>query len=179
MKSPFVFNVSELLHQGAAGMPEHRVQSGPSPSRIGNEMIAVAEGTEVVIEAKLTMIGSGILVDAEVAAPLTGQCVRCLRDLERNLDLRINQVFALDPDFISGDEAEDESEDIPQVSDANEIDLEQSVIDEAVLSLPFNPSCVGGCASEGADVPVPDGVVGEGEPEEKIDLRWAGLEKFL
>jgi uncharacterized protein len=179
MKSPFVFNVSELLHQGAAGMPEHRTQTGPSPSRIGNEMIAVEEGAEVTLAADLTMLGSGVLVDADVTAQLSGQCVRCLRDLNRDLNLHVSQVFSLEDDFVGGDDAEDEEEDVPQVNDANEIDLEQTVIDEAVLSLPFNPACEGGCDSQDTDVPAPDGVSEEQSEEERVDPRWAGLEKFL
>lgn len=160
-------------------MSEHRTQAGPSPARIGNEMIAVEEGAEVTLAADLTMLGSGILVDADVTAELSGQCVRCLRDLSRELDLHVSQVFSLEDDFVVGDDAEDEEEDVPQVNDANEIDLEQTVIDEAVLSLPFNPTCEGGCDSRGTDVPAPDGVSGEESEAERVDPRWAGLEKFL
>ena len=52
-------------------------------------------------------------------------------------------------------------------------------IDEAVLSLPFNPTCEGGCDSQATGVPAPDGVSGEQPEEERVDPRWAGLEKFL
>lgn len=179
MKSPFVFNVSELLHQGVSGMPEHRTQAGPSPSRIGNEMIAVEKGADVALAADLTMLGSGVLVDADVTAQLSGQCVRCLRELSRELELHVSQVFSLEDDFVGGDEADDEEEEIPQVNEANEIDLEQTVIDEAVLSLPFNPTCEGGCDAQAAEVPAPDGVAEEQSDEERVDPRWAGLEKFL
>ncbi len=54
------------------------------------------------------------------------------------------------------------------------VDLEQAFVDEAGLSLPFNPTCQPSCAE--TDVPEPDGVSGE---VERVDPRWAGLEKFL
>ena len=41
MKSPFIFDVAALLRGSA--LPEHLTQSGPSPTRIGPEMIAIPE----------------------------------------------------------------------------------------------------------------------------------------
>ena len=74
-----------------------------------------------------------------------------------------------DEDAGSGDE-------IPQVSHEDTIDLLQTVTDELVVALPFNPVCEDGCPDD-APTPAPDGVSGE-ETEERVDPRWAGLEKF-
>lgn len=177
MNSPLVFHVAELLRSNE-GLPEHRRQVGPSPSRIGPEMIAIAEGAELTVDATLTPIGSGILVDADISATLAGQCVRCLRPLTPGFSLHVSQVFAAYDDFITGDAAEDEEEDVPKVV-GDLIDLEQTVTDEAGLTLPFNPTCEGGCPPEETDVPAPDGVSGEvDEDDTTTDPRWAGLEKF-
>lgn len=180
MKSPFVFNVADILHAGVDAGPTQRVQKGPSPSRIGAEMIAIEKGEEVTVDATLTLLGPGILVDADISSQLTGQCVRCLRTLTPDLDIRVSQMFSLGDDHFTGDDEEDDGGgDALPLIDGVKLDLEQSVIDEVVLQLPFNPTCEGGCAeSDDSEVPPPDGVSGEPD-EDKIDPRWAGLEKFL
>ena len=168
MTSPFVFNVARLTDF------EQRTQTGPAPTRIGPEMIGIAEGAEVTVDATLTQLGGGVLVDATVTAELTGQCVRCLADLNPPLEIRVQQVFSGSDDFVTGDsEDDDEVDELPEII-GDEIDLLQSVIDEAGLTLPFNPQCVDGC--DDSETPAPDGVSGEYEP---LDPRWADLEKFL
>ena len=79
MTSPFVFDVAGLLR--SPGLPVQESNTGQSPVRVGVPMIAVDEGAEVTVDATLTPLGEGIMVDATVTAPLTGQCSRCLRDL--------------------------------------------------------------------------------------------------
>lgn len=166
MTSPFVFNIVGLTDF------TQRTQTGPSPMRIGPEMIGLAEGEEVTVEATLSQLGGGILVDADVRGRLTGQCVRCLTELHPELELHVSQVFAVSPDFVTGEEG-DEVDDLPEVV-GDRIDLLQTVIDEAGLTLPFNPTCEGGCGE--TETPAPDGVSGEFKP---VDPRWANLEKFL
>lgn len=185
MTNPFVLPVAELIRGGSV-MPEQRRLVGPSPSRIGPEMIAIAEGEEVTVDATLTPLGGAILVDADITATLTGECVRCLRTLRPETTLHISQVFAVDEDFVDGGEEDEEDgsvDDVPLI-ERDEINLEQTVTDEAGLSLPFNPTCEGGCPQDGTDVPAPDGEVDEdgniiGGEDPRVDPRWAGLEKFL
>lgn len=174
MTSPFVFNVAEQLRPSAT-MPEQRTQTGPSPSRIGPEMIAIAEGTDVTVDATITPIGTGVMVDADISAQLTGECVRCLKPLSPQYTAHISQLFGADEEFITGEDAADDEEAIALVVN-DTIDLEQAFTDEAGLTLPFNPTCEGDCAED--EVPAPDGVSGE-KVDEGTDPRWAGLEKFL
>ncbi|BFL74785.1 YceD family protein [Corynebacterium pseudogenitalium] len=175
------FDVGELLNaQGADALPEQRTQTGPAPERIGVEMIAIPKGEELTVDATLTPLGAGVLVDANVSGRLTGECSRCLKELHPELDLHVTQVFAVDESFVSGDDpaADDEGsgDEIPEIED-DELDLLQAVIDEAGLNLPFAPVCEDGCE---IDTPegVTTGISGEKE-EDKVDPRWAGLEKFL
>lgn len=176
MTSPFIFDVGSLL-RSRDQFPEQRSQSGPSPTRIGPEMIAIAEGENVTVDATLTPMGAGIYVDADISAQLTGECVRCLNELRPHYDLHVRQMFAADEDFFTGDEAADDDDEVPMI-EQDKIDLLQTVIDGAGLKLPFNPTCEGGCRNEETEVPTPDGISGEGD-EEIVDPRWAGLEKFL
>ncbi|WP_237791755.1 YceD family protein [Corynebacterium accolens] len=182
MTSPLKFDVGELLNaQGTDAMPEQRTQTGPAPERIGVEMIAIPKGEDLTVAATLTPLGSGVLVDADISGVLTGECARCLKELHPQLDLHVTQVFAADESFVSGDDADSDDagsgDEIPEIED-DELDLLQAVIDEAGLNLPFAPVCEDGC-----DIQTPEGVTtgisGEEEEEEKVDPRWAGLEKFL
>lgn len=179
MTSPFVFDVKALLTQQQS--PEQTTHTGPAPRRIGAEMLAIEEGAEVTVDAVLHSLGSGIMADADVSAVLRGECSRCLSPLERPMTVRISQVFSADDDFISGDVEDDEDEgsgdEIPQVSHEDTIDLLQTLTDELVVSLPFSPVCEGGCPDDSL-TPAPDGVSGDEDAQERIDPRWAGLEKF-
>lgn len=175
--NPFVVDVSAALH--GDGLPVTTTQTGPSPSRIGPEMIAIPEGQEVSIETTVTPLGGGVLVDATATAQLKGQCVRCLRELTPTEQISVSQVFSGSEDFITGDAAEAEDDgsgdDVPLIVD-DTVNLEQAFVDEFGLNLPFNPVCEPACP-EDSDVPAADGV--SGEENDLVDPRWAGLEKFL
>ncbi len=181
--SPFVLRVADVLRESTA-QPFRSV--GAAPMRIGAEMIAVQPGSEVTIDGYLTPLGTGVLVDADVQAELEGQCSRCLATLNDELDIHISAVFSDDPNFITNKDAEDDegeaadnADDVGTITE-DTVDITQAVIDEAVLSLPFNPTCENtmgtDCTESGSDVPAPDGISGE---ETRMDPRWAALaEKF-
>ncbi|MCG7254415.1 MULTISPECIES: YceD family protein [Corynebacterium] len=176
-KNPFIVDVADALH--GDGMPVTVHLSGPSPSRVGPEMIALPEGQEVDVDATITPLGSGVLVDASLTAQFKGECVRCLKTLTPTKTLQISQVFEGDDGFIVGDaEAEEDQgsgDEIRRIEDET-VDLEQAFVDEAGLTLPFNPVCEPECDGD-TEVPDPDGV--SGEENNLVDPRWAGLEKFL
>lgn len=185
MTSPLKFNVADLLRsQGAEAMPEQRSQTGPAPERIGLSMIAVEKGDDITVDATLTPLGSGVLVDADVTGTLTAQCARCLRELHPHLDLHVSQVFSADDSFVTGDAAPEDlgsGDEIPAIV-GDDLDLLQTVIDEAGLNLPFAPVCEEGCeidTPEGVETGVLDDGDDAEEEEEKVDPRWSGLEKFL
>lgn len=168
--SPFIFDVADILRDNTAAQI-YRV--GDTPVRIGAEMIGVEPGTEVTVQGYITPLGGGVLVEADVTAPLTGECVRCLAGLKDDLDVHVSVVFSSSDDFITGD-TEDLEDEVAKVEN-NCVDITQAVIDEAVLALPFNPTCENlgiDCHDSDTDVPEPDGISGE---EEKVDSRWAGL----
>ncbi|MDK8449620.1 YceD family protein [Corynebacterium mastitidis] len=179
MNSPFVFDVSGLSHSSATA--ERRTLTGPAPLRIGAAMIAIPEGERVTVEAVLAPLGSGILVDADVTAALRGQCVRCLAELSQEGSFHVSQAFAGSEDFITDLDGDGEEDDTPQIVD-DRVDIQQAVIDEVGLTLPFNPTCPEGCEQDPEDnaeaAPAPDGVSGQDEGS-LPDPRWAGLEKFL
>lgn len=165
---PFLLDVREPLQ--AVGVPHHVTTTGDAPVRLGGEMLGVAEGTPVEVVADLTNLGESLLVDATVHARVTGQCSRCLNQLDVEHSLHISDVFGMTPDFIGGDEAEEGEE--PLMVEEDRVDITQLLVDEAGLTLPFNPVC-GDYGLECNDaIPAPDGISGE---ETVVDPRWAGL----
>ena len=80
---------------------------------------------------------------------------------------------------------EEETEAVPLIQH-DMVDLLQSVIDEAGITLPFNPVCPDGCADD-AEVPgldhLDDGSADSDNSDSgaarPIDPRGSGLEKFL
>ena len=64
MTSPFVFDVAGLLR--GPGLPVQESNTGQSPVRVGVPMIAVDEGAQVTVDATLTPLGEGVMVDATV-----------------------------------------------------------------------------------------------------------------
>lgn len=176
--SPFIFDVGRVLREGA---PQPFSRVAPAPERIGAEMIAVEPEAEVSVDGYVTPLGGGVLIDADVRAPLVGQCVRCLGDLSGKLDIHVSAVFSAGEGFIVAEEDDDDPSDGVFALDGDLADITQAVIDEAVVALPFNPTCQvvesRPCADAETGVPAPDGVSGEEAPP--TDPRWAGLaEKF-
>lgn len=174
-RNPLVLDVSEIIRNG--GTFEERLSQGPAPVRIGPEMIAIEEGAPLEVEARLTNVGEGLMVEATVRGTATGQCVRCLADLNPDVEFTIQEVWALTDTFVVTD-SDAEDEDLPPVVKDDSIDLTQAVIDEAGVELPFSPVCeeFGQVCDE--STPAPDGVSGE-QDSAPIDPRWAGLmDKF-
>lgn len=160
-------------------MPQHLTATGPAPVRLGGEMLGVAEGSPIEVDADVSNLGESLLVDATVHGQATGQCSRCLAELDEPLSVRVSDVFGINPDFITrdgvaGSDAEDDDDDFePLFVDNDMVDITQLVLDEVGLTLPFNPVCEDYGHECAEDTPAPDGV--SEEQEDAPDPRWAGL----
>ena len=166
--NPLSLDVSTVSQQ--SGAVETIDTEGPSPVRIGLEMIALD------VHATVTNVGEGLVVDAEISGPGDAECVRCLKPLTPHLSFTISGVWALTEGFITlEDSDDDDDEPTPMVND-NRLDLTQAVIDEAGVSLPFSPTCEEFGEECDSQTPEPDGVSGE---TETVDPRWAGLQDKL
>lgn len=179
-QSPFIVPLRQL--SPSSQEPEFVDQQGPSPRRIGSTMLAIEEGSPVSVTGSLIPIGDGILAQLQVHAELHGECVRCLQELRENYTTEIQGVFSDDPSLIHTDDGSDV--DAEEQADAavysltgDSIDIEQLLTDAVGLELPFNPTCPEGCDNDATEVPEPDGI--SGEEADRVDPRWAGLEKFL
>lgn len=141
-------------------------------------VIGVPEGATVELALRLESVMEGVLVSGTAHAPVTGECVRCLEPVERELDAEFQEMFSY-PDADTrtarkdeaGDDAEDE--DVLELED-DLFDLEPVLRDAVVLALPMQPvcqdDCPGLCAECGARLADdPD------HHHEATDIRWAAL----
>lgn len=153
---------------------------GQAPLNLGANMLSIRQDTPVHLDGTITNLGEAIMVRAVVNGQATGHCVRCLREFQTPLDIEVTQVFGLNPDFITGEEA-DESEEEPLLVEEDHVDLTQSVVDEAGLNAPFNPICQDYGLECDDDTPTPDGVLEDKDEEEEppIDPRWAAVAETL
>ncbi|GAA0361960.1 DUF177 domain-containing protein [Streptomyces olivoreticuli] len=151
-----------------------------APADLGIEVIGVAEGATVELDLRLESVMEGVLVTGTARAPLTGECVRCLEPLERELDADFQEMFSYpDADARSrtadtDDDAEDDEEDMLFLED-DLFDLEPVLRDAVVLALPLQPvcqeDCPGLCSECGARLA--DDL---DHHHESVDIRWAALQ---
>ncbi len=155
-------------------------RSVQAPADLGIEVIGVAEGAPVELELRLESVMEGVLVTGTARAPLTGECVRCLEPLERELEADFQEMYSYPdaddrgrPVAEPGDDAEDEEDMLFLEGDL--FDLEPVLRDAVVLALPLQPvcreDCPGLCSECGARL--------ADEPDhhhETVDIRWAALQ---
>ncbi|WP_344030806.1 YceD family protein [Streptomyces luteireticuli] len=151
-----------------------------APADLGIEVIGVAEGATVELDLRLESVMEGVLVTGTARAPLTGECVRCLEPIERELDADFQEMYSY-PDAdargriaAADDDAEDDEEDLLFLED-DLFDLEPVLRDAVVLALPLQPvcqeDCPGLCSECGARLADdPD------HHHDVHDIRWAALQ---
>ncbi|WP_346176288.1 DUF177 domain-containing protein [Streptomyces cuspidosporus] len=175
-RAPLVFDTRELGRR--PGALKKLSRSVPASKDLGIEVIGVREGVTVELDLRLESVMEGVLVTGTARAPLTGECVRCLEPLERELEADFQEMYSYpDADDRSrfadtGDDAEDED---TLFLEGDLLDLEPVLRDAVVLSLPLQPvcreDCPGLCAECGARLADdPD------HHHDAADIRWAALQ---
>ncbi|MEV6011207.1 YceD family protein [Streptomyces sp. NPDC051976] len=156
-------------------------RSVPSPGDLGIEVIKVPDGATVELDLRLESVMEGVLVTGTAEAPLTGECVRCLEPIERELETDFQELFSYpdaDTRTARRDEAGDDAEEEDTLFlEADLFDLEPVLRDAVVLALPLQPvcqdDCPGLCSECGARLADdPD------HHHEVTDIRWAALQDF-
>ncbi|MEU1310429.1 YceD family protein [Streptomyces cinnamoneus] len=179
-RNPLVFDTRELGRR--PGALKRVSRSVPAPQDLGIEVIGVPEGAALELDLRLESVMEGVLVTGTARAPLTGECVRCLEPLERELEADFQEMFSY-PDAdargriaAADDDAEDDEEDMFSLED-DMFDLEPVLRDAVVLSLPLQPvcqeDCPGLCSECGARLADdPD------HHHDAVDIRWAALQEL-
>jgi uncharacterized protein len=161
-RSPFITDIVALRrHQGHreqltvhAPLADLRVTGSEVPS-----------GQPVELELVLEAVEGGIVVAGTARAHWLGECRRCLRQVEGELDTEVEELFVNDSE---------DGETYPIGGD--HIDLEPLAREALVLALPMaplcRPDCAGLCPTCGADL-------NRGPcacPPAATDPRWAALD---
>ena len=100
----------------------------------------VPEGAELQLDVLLEEVREGVLVTAEVTAPLAGECARCLDEFMSTTEVRFQELFS-PPDNSAAEESEDDGYRL----DGDLLDLEPALRDSLVLDLPLSPLCDQDC----------------------------------
>lgn len=136
----------------------------PLAEQWGEGLVAYPQGSDIAIDVRLESVHEGILASGRARGEYTGECGRCLTDIQAPVEVEFQELFAY-----PGSEANDF-----EVQD-DHVDLETLVRDALVLTLPFQPVCRPDCLGL-------DPVTGErlndqldAAPREALDPRWAAL----
>lgn len=176
-ENPWVLSTRELARR--PGTQRTVTRTVPAPQ--GEEtiglagVIAVPGGADVDLDVSLESVTEGVYVSGTAAAPLEGECARCLDPIGDDIVVRIGELFAY-PDSVT--EETTDADEIPRLVD-DRIDLTQTVRDAIVTDLPMAPLCredcpglCDGCGQRWADLPPDHG-------HETLDPRWAALQERL
>lgn len=147
------------------------VETVPSPSRIGLDLVAVAEDAPIDLDLRLESVSEGVLVSGTVSAPTVGECARCLTPITGDVQIHLTELFAY-PD--STTEATTDEDDIGRVVD-DTVDLEQFIVDAVGLELPLSPLCGPDCPGLCPECGIPLATAEDGHHHDIIDPRWAKL----
>ncbi len=128
-------NVAQLLKESVGSNRSYQLDES-----IGADDISSVKG-----DVTLTRTKSGIMVNGEMTAKVTGICSRCLKPI----DYKINYDFA-EEFFPSIDTSKDlylpGEPDSPTIDDSHVLDLSEVIRQYTVLTMPAKPLCRSNCA---------------------------------
>jgi uncharacterized protein len=107
--------------------------------------VRVPEDSQVQLDVKLEDVSEGILVTADVSAPLTGECARCLDEFTSSIDVSFQELFVASGRSSPAAGAQGDVGDDGYVLEGDLLDLEPALRDALVLELPLSPLCAADC----------------------------------
>jgi uncharacterized protein len=146
----------------------------PAPEHLGLELIRIPEGAELSLRLRMESVSEGVLVSAQVHAPLVGECGRCLREISDTLDVSFQELYAYE--HSTTDETTDEDEVGRMQGDL--IDLEPELRDAVVLALPNHPLCRADCPGLCPECGVQWDELPADHSHRQVDPRWAALDQL-
>jgi uncharacterized protein len=166
-REPLVLDTRTLPRRPGSLRTETRTV--PAPADLHTGLAGIPEGSELRLEVTLESVTEGVLATVTAAAPVTGECARCLEPVAQTIEVHCQELFSYEQG--TGDVDED-----GYALDGDLLDLEPVLRDALVLALPLAPlcrqDCPGLCAECGA-------LLAQAGPEHgherAIDPRWARL----
>lgn len=127
----------------------------PAPTGIGDDVIGVREGADVAVRGRIDSVVDGVLLTADVTAPVHASCSRCLTPLDHDWTTSITMFFPYDSSAIRDDAGDDELDIIageeesgdvyPLCDDGATMSLEAPLRDTLAEMLPLQPLCRENC----------------------------------
>jgi len=142
----------------------------PAPAGLGTEVIGMPEGADLELDLRLEAVMEGVLVSGTVRGRAVGECVRCLDEVQRDVEADLQELYVYPGRTPSG---EDDDE-LRELQDEL-VDLAPAMYDTVVPALPFRPLCSDDCpglCSECGALLAED----PGHAHDSTDPRWAALQ---
>jgi uncharacterized protein len=172
-RGPLVFDTRTLGRQPGSARSETRIV--PAPADLQVALACVPAGADVKLTVLLEAVSEGVLVTAEAAAPVTGECARCLEPVASSVDVAFRELY--EPGDARFAEAGDDSD--RHFLSGDLLDLEPAFRDAVVLALPLAPLCRADCPGLCAECGVRLADAGPGHDHESApDPRWARLRQL-
>jgi uncharacterized protein len=174
-RAPLVLDTRELGRR--PGSQRQVTRSVAAPADLGIEVLQVPAGSPVVLDLRLEAVMEGVLVTGSATVGLVGECARCLREIDDEIAVDLQELYVYDDHHAAAREhGDDELDDETGRLEDDLIDLEPLLRDAVVLALPFRPlcedDCPGLCVECGARLADdPDHT-----HEAQIDPRWGALQ---
>jgi uncharacterized protein len=143
---------------------------------MGVEMARVPVGADLELEVQLEGVAEGVLVTAEVTAPLAGECARCLEPFTSATHVRFQELFTLAPDEAT--DGQQNGEESYLLDGSGQLDLEPALRDAVVLELPVSPLCEEGCRGLCPECGVRLADAEPGHGHEQRSALWAALKDY-
>jgi uncharacterized protein len=168
-RSPLVFDIRTLGRQPGTARSESRIVPAPADLRVA--MACVPVGADVKLTVLLEAVSEGVLVTAEAAAPVTGECARCLEPTASSVEVAFRELYEQDQ---GPPDAADDSD--RRFLQGELLDLESAFRDAVVLALPLAPLCRPDCTGLCVECGVRLADAGpEHYHDRPLDPRWARL----
>ena len=150
-----------------------------APESMGVAVAWVPEGSPIEIDLRLESVLEGVLATGTAYLGVDAECARCLEPLHWQEEVEFSELFVYPATDARGSVVEEPADEDPQPMVQDDcIDLEPTLRDAIVLSLPLAPvcreDCGGLCPQCGArldEVP--------GHAHESTDPRWSALAGLL
>jgi uncharacterized protein len=168
-RQPLVVDTTNLPRQPGATRALKRVI--PAPENLGLELISIPVGSDVELDLELTSVSEGVYVSGRVRGSITGECGRCLNEIDESFEDSIKELYAY------ADTTTEETTDEDEVGrmQGDLIDLEPAVRDAVVLTLPTNPLCRPDCPGLCPECGVHFDDLPADHSHQDVDPRWAAL----
>jgi uncharacterized protein len=169
LRNPLVFDVRDL----GPGVAHTLKRRAAAPKDMGVELARIPAGADLELDVQFEGVTEGVLVTATVAAPMAGECARCLEPFASATTVRFQELFALPENAGQEDDA-----DGYVLDGSGMLDLEPALRDAMVLDLPLAPLCDEDCRGLCPECGVRLADAEPGHGHEERGTMWVALKDF-